>query len=93
MVSMERIVAYGVVLRAGLEDTACRVVEEPAHLRRFARRGKDDAIDSHRIATAVLGVDLEGPTFPRQGEIRQALRVLMVSRGAMNTQSQPKPTN
>ena len=49
-------------------------------------RGKDDAMDSARIARAVLGLRLDQLCWPRAGGTRTAIRVLVSARDQMGTE-------
>ena len=49
-------------------------------------RGKDDVLDSARIARAVLGLRLDQLCWPRAGGTRTAIRVLVSARDQMSTE-------
>jgi hypothetical protein len=49
-------------------------------------RGKDDVLDSARIARTVLGLRLDQLCWPRAGGTRTAIRVLVSAREQMSTE-------
>lgn len=81
LVSMEGTASYGARFRIYLEQTGYRVVEAPrlvAHGRK--KLAKNDAIDAFQIAARTLGKDETELTIPRQGDYREALRILLAAR-------------
>lgn len=75
--------------RAGLAEHFTQggiVVAEAPTIPATRPRGKDDAMDSARIARAVLGLRLDQLCWPRAGGTRTAIRVLVSARDQMGTE-------
>lgn len=81
LISMEGTSSYGAGLREALETCGFYVVEAPRVLIKGRKRNaKTDLIDAIAIATRTLPVSLSNLTVPRDGDARQALRILLASR-------------
>jgi transposase len=77
--------SYGAQLTEHLLDAGLLVAEAPA-MPTAGTRGKDDVIDSARIARAVLALDPDRLCWPRTGGTRTAIRVLVSARDQMTTE-------
>lgn len=85
LVSMEGTGSYGARLAAVLTHAGYQVVEAITPTSRArGSRGKNDPIDAQLAARTVLPVDTSRLTTPRSGNLRAALRVLVVAREEMN---------
>lgn len=81
LVSMEGTASYGAMLRVSLEQSGYLVVEAPRLLVRGRNKlAKNDVIDAFQIAARTLGKDETELTIPRQGDHREALRILVAAR-------------
>ncbi len=81
LVVVEGIGSYGSAVARAFTDAGYRVVEagaQPAADRRGT--GKTDALDAVRIARSVLGTDTAELRVPRADGVRNALRILVISR-------------
>lgn len=85
---IEGVASYGAGLAAAVEQSGYEVVEA-ARMNARANRGigKSDPLDAHRIAAAVLPLDVGQLRRPRLAEgVRAALRVLVAARDHMTTE-------
>ncbi|QJC21504.1 IS110 family transposase [Arcanobacterium buesumense] len=81
LVSMEGTASYGARFRVFLEQAGYRVVEAPRLLAHGRKKlAKNDALDAFQIAARTLGKDETELTIPRQGNHREALRILVTAR-------------
>lgn len=81
LVSMEGTASYGTRFRVALEQAGYRVVEAPRLLVRGRKKlAKNDVIDAFQIAARTLGKDETELTIPKQGDYREALRILVAAR-------------
>jgi transposase len=85
LVVIEGTGSYGALLSDCLLDGGLIVAEAPT-LPAAGPRGKDDALDSARIARAILGLRVEELNWPRSNGIRTAIRVLLAGRDQMATE-------
>lgn len=93
LISMEGTSSYGALLCNFLEKVGYRVVEAPRLLVKGRKKqAKDDAIDALQIAFRTLGKDESKLTSPRQGNHREALRILLAAR-KLTTRSLTAHTN
>jgi len=77
--------SYGAGLAEHFTQAGIVVAEAPT-IPAARPRGKDDAMDSARIARAVLGLRLDQLCWPRAGGTRTAIRVLVSARDQMGTE-------
>lgn len=85
---IEGVAAYGAGLAAACQQAGYEVVEA-ARMNARANRGvgKSDPLDAHRIAAAVLPLELEQLRRPREAEgVRAALRILVAARDHMTSE-------
>jgi transposase len=88
LISMEGVGSYGAVLAGEAGSAGYRIVEAPAPISKVAvRKGKSDSLDALRAARSVLSSPVGELIEPRTGEIRAALRVLLVAREEMTRMS------
>jgi transposase len=85
LVVVEGTGSYGARLTEHFTQGGIVVAEAPT-IPAVRLRGKDDVMDSARIARAVLGLRLDQVCWPRAGGIRTAIRVLVSARGQMGTE-------
>jgi transposase len=83
LVVIEGTGSYGARLTEHLTQSGIVVAEAPT-IPAARPRGKDDVMDSARIARAVLGLRLDQLCCPRAGGIRTAIRVLVSARDQMS---------
>jgi transposase len=77
--------SYGAQLTERFTEGGVVVAEAPT-LPAARPGGKDDVLDSARIARAVLGLRLDQLCWPRAGGTRTAIRVLVSARDQMGTE-------
>jgi transposase len=82
LVVVEGTGSYGARLTEQFTRGGIVVVEAPT-VPAARSRGKDDVMDSARIARAVLGLRIDQLCWPRAGGIRTAIRVLVSARDQM----------
>jgi transposase len=76
--------SYGALLTEELQAAQLAVAEAPSLPAAGPRGvGKDDTLDSARIARSVLGLQLDQVCWPRASGIRTAIRVLVAAREQM----------
>ena len=85
LVVVEGTGSYGAQLTEHFTQGGILVAEAPT-VPAARRRGKDDVLDSARIARAVLGLRLDQLCWPRAGGTRTAIRVLVSARDQMSTE-------
>jgi len=85
LVVVEGTGSYGAQLTEHFTQGGIVVAEAPT-IPAVRLRGKDDVMESARIARAVLGLRLDQLCWPRAGGIRTAIRVLVSARGQMGTE-------
>ena len=85
LVVVEGTGSYGAGLTEHFTQGGILVAEAPT-VPAARRRGKDDVLDSARIARAVLGLRLDQLCWPRAGGTRTAIRVLVSARDQMSTE-------
>lgn len=85
LVVVEGTGSYGAGLAEHFTQGGIVVAEAPT-IPAARPRGKDDAMDSARIARAVLGLRLDQLCWPRAGGTRTAIRVLVSARDQMGTE-------
>jgi transposase len=85
LVVVEGTGSYGAQLTEHFTQGGILVAEAPT-VPAARRRGKDDVLDSARIARAVLGLRLDQLCWPRAGGARTAIRVLVSARDQMSTE-------
>lgn len=85
LVVVEGTGSYGARLTEHFTQGGIVVAEAPT-IPAVRLRGKDDVMDSARIARAVLGLRLDQLCWPRAGGIRTAIRVLVSARDQMGTE-------
>ena len=85
LVVVEGTGSYGAQLTEHFTQGGILVAEAPT-VPAARRRGKDDVLDSARIARAVLGLRLDQLCWPRAGGTRTAIRVLVSARDQMGTE-------
>ena len=83
LVVVEGAGSYGARLTEHFTQSGIIVAEAPT-IRAARPRGKDDIMDSVRIARAVLGLRLDQLCWPRDGGTRTAIRVLVSARDQMS---------
>lgn len=76
---------YGATLVAALRASEIALTEVHPPKRAERTRGKSDTIDAEAAARAALAQDTGRLIVPRDGKIRSALRVLLMSRRSMDT--------
>ena len=83
---IEGAASYGAILAGTVAAHGCPVAEAPRMDAKKNRGvGKTDALDSHRMAMAVLPLPVEKLRRPRLNEgIRQGLRILVTARESMS---------
>ena len=85
LVVVEGTGSYGAGLAEHFTQGGIVVAEAPT-IPAARPRGKDDVMDSARIARAVLGLRLDQLCWPRAGGTRTAIRVLFSARDQMSTE-------
>ena len=85
LVVVEGTGSYGAQLTEHFTQGGIVVAEAPI-ISAARPRGKDDVLDSARIARAVLGLRLDQLCWPRAGGTRTAIRVLVSARDQMSTE-------
>jgi transposase len=85
LVVVEGTGSYGAQLTEHFTQGGILVAEAPT-VPAARRRGKDDVLDSARIARAVLGLRLDQLCWPRAGGTRTAIRVLASAPDQMSTE-------
>ena len=85
LVMVEGTGSYGAGLAERFTQGGIVIAEAPT-IPAARPRGKDDAMDSARIARAVLGLRLDQLCWPRAGGTRTAIRVLVSARDQMGTE-------
>lgn len=85
LVVVEGTGSYGAQLTERFAEGGVVVAEAPT-LPAARLGGKDDVLDSARIARAVLGLRLDQLCWPRAGGTRTAIRVLVSARDQMGTE-------
>lgn len=86
LVVIEGVASYGALLAATITRGGLLVVEAPRmNARAHHAQGKSDALDSHRIAAAVLSLGPGQLRYPRLDDgARATVRVLLGARESMN---------
>lgn len=85
LAAVEGTSTYGARLMSVLTDGDIAVVEVQAPKRGERRHGKSDAIDAEAAARTILRQEVDRLIVPRDGKARSALRVLLMSRRAMDS--------
>jgi transposase len=85
LVVVEGTGSYGAQLTEHFTQGGIVVAEAPT-IPAVRPRGKDDVLDSARIARAALGLRLDQLCWPRAGGTRTAIRVLVSARDQMSTE-------
>ncbi|MSS85418.1 IS110 family transposase [Actinomycetaceae bacterium WB03_NA08] len=84
LISMEGTNSYGSGLRESMENSGFQVVEAPLlQIRGKKRAAKSDTLDAVQIAIRTLPIPIDRLTVPRNGDERQALRILLGTRSQM----------